>query len=590
MFVKKTKHKSGRVYLSIAKNWREGGKTRSKTIRSLGYLDELEKLHDDPIAHFKAECEKENASAAQKNAAIEVKIHPAIKIDKHADNRKNIGCAIPLVYYNSLSIETTLRNHSRKRNFEYDINAIVRLLVTERMLFPGSKLSAFENKEHYFYRSDFSSHDMYRSLDFLGTETLRNSVVAAMNRQIEKMLTRDTTRVYYDVTNYYFETDTEDEMRVRYISKEHRKDPIVQMGLLQDVQGIPITYRLFPGNTPDCSTLLPVLKDIKDEFSLKRVIVVADKGLNCSDNIAANVAEGNGFVFSQSIRGTKSNQELKGWVLSDEGYEENADGSFKIKSRQDMKKITVESDEINKKTGKPVKKKVDVDVKVVAFWSSKYAERSRHLRADTIEKARELLEKPSAYERATHYGATKYLDNISFDKDSGEIRQADGKKICFNEERLAQDEACDGFYCIITSETDLSDEEIVDTYKGLWRIEEAFKVTKSIIESRPVFVWTPEHIQAHFLICYITLTLLRLIQLDIDYKHSAEAIVDEIKAMAGTHLQDNWWIFDHRTDLSDKLCDVAGLDLSRKYMQLSDIKQNFGKNKIPRMSPQKDVS
>lgn len=577
MFVKKTKRDNGRIYLTIAHGYRVEGKTKMRTVESLGYLDELEKDYEDPIAHFKAICEERNAQAQLERAPQTITIHPAQKIDKRTVNRKNIGCAVVLSYYNTLDIERVLRNNARGHRFGYDPNAIMRLLTVERLFHPSSKRAAYLNKDNYFFRSEFSEDDVYRSLDFFAD--IKDKIIATINKRIEDSYGRNRDKVFYDVTNHHFEIDEEDEdvldevsgnvisqgMRKKGCAKNNSRHPIIQMGLLQDTDAIPITYRTFPGNTNDCVTMLPVLRDLKRDYGLERVIVVADKGLNTSTNIAANTLDKNGFVFSQSIRGTKSPKETRNWVLSKTGYKANKEGSFKIKSRIQDKTLHIENDE-----GKTVD--VDVEVKIVAFWSEKYARRARYKRATAVAKAERLIKDPSFYTKASSKGAAKYVKNIHFDKDTGEVLEDTGKVATLDKARIAEEEKCDGYYCIITSEIHLRDEEIVDIYKGLWRIEEAFKITKSDLQTRPVYVWTDKHIEAHFLSCYIALTLARLIQKDTGFAYSVAEIMDELSAMSGTHEQDNWWLFDHRSDLSDELCSRVGIDLTRKRMQLSELK------------------
>jgi hypothetical protein len=292
--------------------------------------------------------------------------------------------------------------------------------------------------------------------------------------------------------------------------------------------------------------------------------------LNTSTNIAAITLDGNGFVFSQSIRGTKSPAELREWVLADRDWRTRPDGDggadFKIKSRQGTKTVHIED-------GKGKKVDVDIEVKTVAFWSSKYDKRAKYERSKVLEKARSLVEDPSSYDRATHYGAARYVKNVTFDKKTGEVIEHAGKKPCIDEEYIAEQERSDGYYVIVTSEYGLADDKIIEIYRGLWRIEEAFKVTKSYLSARPVFVWTPEHILAHFLICYIALVIVRCIQYDTGYAIGAAAIIDEIRNMCGVHLEDNWWHFYHRTDVSDELCRTADIDLTRRYMKLEDVKK-----------------
>lgn len=568
MYLKRTPQKTGRIHLAIAQSYRKDGKNKTRTVESLGYLDEYTGVYDDPIAHFEEVARQMTAVERDIAAPVQITIHPMQKIDiRQGVMRKNIGSTIALYHYNSLGIESTLRNSARARRFAYDPNAIMRLLVLERMLDPGSKLSAHTNRHNYFFKSDFTEDDVYRALDFFSE--CKDKVIASMNRQIESAGKRDMTSVFYDVTNYHFATEKTDDLRKPGVAKlkSKAKNPLVQMGLLQDRNAIPITYKLFPGNANDCTTLMPTLSDLKKHYKIDNVVVVADKGINTSDNIATCILDGNDYVLSQSIRGTKSTDELRRWVLSNVGYEQNKEKTFKKKSRQDMKVI-----HIRDKEGK-ILEDVEVEVKVVAFWSEKYEARSRHKRLETLTKAEELIRSPGAYTKATHYGGAKYVKNITINKKTGEILEDAGKHAMLDKDAIAKAEECDGYYCIITSKTKWSDEQIIDTYKGLWQIEEAFKITKSDIDSRPVYVWTKEHIEAHFLTCYIALSLLRLIQYDTDFAHSAAAIIEELKAMSGSHEEANWWLFNHRSRLSDTLAASVGLDLSRKRMRLEEIKK-----------------
>lgn len=586
MYLHKSRRKDGRVYLALAEGYRKDGKVRHRTVESLGYLDELQKTYDDPIAHFKQVCEEANAAARAERRGVQITIHPQQKIDKREVARKNVGSAVLLAVYDAFGAETVIRNATRGSKAAYDANAVMRLLTVERIIDPGSKKGAWENRGRHFFRCEFSLEDTYRALDVLCG--CRDKVVSAINRSVDKMGIRDTACVFYDVTNYYFEVDDADGeggLRQKGMSKEHRKSPIVQMGLLQDSKGIPIGYRLFPGNTPDPCTMLDVLAEMKRDYGQDRVVVVGDKGNNCSTNIAALVARGDGFVYSQSIRGTKSDTELKNWVLSDDGYEcaANADGhvTYKVKSRQGYKTVSVADPNGSQR-------KVDVEVKYVAFWSEKYERRARKERQASIDKARRLVGDPGAYTAAMHFGAAKYVKGLNVDGKTGELLEA-ATALEFDEDRLAADEACDGYYCIVTSETGMADGDVIEAYRGLWRIEESFKVTKSDLETRPVYVSRQEHIEAHFLTCYVALCILRVIQVLTGGRYSAATIAGELAAMCGTRLEGNWWRFDYRSDATDDLCRMAGIDLTRQNMQLKDIKAVFSQAKLQIGSPNKKM-
>ena len=570
MFLKQIPQANGRVKLAIYESYRDGRRTRQRTVKSLGYLDELMDKHDDPVAWGKDIAAKMTKAKRESEQAISIEIYPKQKIDKKSQNVKNVGCAVLLSQYVALGIGKALRSASRTSKAKYSLDAICRLLVCERIIDPGSKLCAWSNKDRYFFRCDFSSDDVYRGLD--GIARAKDVVVSSINRQITRAGVRDMSAVYYDVTNYYFETDIEDDLRRKGLSKEHRPNPIVQMGLLQDASGIPIAYRKFCGNEVDCTTLIPVLTDMKKCYDLDRVVTVADKGINSSINIAATIGSGDGFVFSQSIRGTKSDKALKKWVLDDTGYTyNNKDSStFKFKSKQGFKTVHLKAcDTYNNKA-----KDIKVEVKYVAFWSQKHARKTQHERQKVIDKAKKLVANPSAYTKTTSYGAAQYIKNLAFDKKTGEI--VDGHKLQIDWDAIAEAEKYDGYYLIVTSETTWDDKHIIDTYRELWKIEESFKITKSELATRPVYVWTPDHIEAHFLICYIALVILRLLQLGSGLPCSK--IREEIASMNCINLDTNWWVCGHRSDESDRLVETVGLEeLKLKNLRTLDVRKLLAK-------------
>ena len=463
MYLKRTPNKSGRVSLSAVQAYRdESGKKRQRTVETFGFVDELEREFADPVAHFREVVAAMDAARLAEEATATIAIHPRQRVDKResARLRRHVGDALACWWLDELGVETAVRNGMRGRRAGYDLNAVLRLLVCERLLEPGSKLAAWERRDRHFFRTEFTDDDVYRALDEV--DRLSDRIVGACNRSVAANAGRDESLVYYDVTNYFFECDPDDGgLRRKGVSKEHRPNPIVQMGLLQDSEAIPIGYDLFAGNTNDCETLLPVLKRRK-ERGLGRVVVVADKGMNCSDNIAGIVAGGDGFVFSQSIRGTRSTSELREWALSDEGYEASPDGEFKIKSSQRYKRVHIK--DVDAFDGEA--KDVDVEVKVVAMWSRKYAERARHERDKVLEKSRQLVADPGAYTRATHYGATRFVRGVTFDRGTGEVLEEAGVKPQVDQDAVDEAARLDGYYLIVTSETDWEDSRVLDAYRG----------------------------------------------------------------------------------------------------------------------------
>ena len=558
----------GRIHLVIAHGYRDKDtkKVRTKTIRSLGYLDELEKQYLDPIAHFKAVVAEMNRKQSEENAPASITFDRDERLTQGQDNRKNIGYAALCKIYYELGLHTFFNNRAREWNTEYSVNSIMRLLVFSRILAPASKKKTFEQKGAYFEKTDFSLLDIYRCLTKVST--LKRDVTLHIHRQMQNTYGRKDELVYYDVTNYYFEIDEQDEMRRKGVSKEHRPDPIIQMGLLTDSSGIPITYDLFPGNTNDCETYRPIFRKIHKDFNLGRIIVVADKGMNTGDNIAYCILSGNGYVFSQTVRG--GNKELKDFVLDQSGYK-TMDAGFKIKSRQYPRMIYVTDME-----GK--KKSLRLDEKQVVFYSPDYDKRAKADRASAVAKAHDMVGDPSKYTRATSYGAAKYVKNLVFDENTGEILTAKQGPI-FDEEKLREEEKYDGYYAIVTSEWKETDEKILDIYRGLWQIEEAFRVSKSDLEARPVFLSRPERIEAHFLVCFIALVIVRLLASLLGNQFSVARIAESLGKASGSHLEQNWFLFDHTDDVTQAVAQHMGIDLGKKYMTLGEIRQLIGGTK-----------
>lgn len=572
MYLRKPKKPNGRTYLTIVQGYRdENGKNRARTVKSLGYVDALEAEFGDPVAHFEEECRRMTAEAARAEAPIAVQFTASKKIDKRAEGRVELGAAVPSAYlHRDLGIWSFFERKRTARGFSYDPCRILELLVWDRIAHPSSKHAAWQARERFPRKCGFTADDVYRCLTYLDGNA--DALVSSMNASLEESRgPRDASCLYYDVTNYYFECGEEDGFRMRGVSKEHRPSPIVQMGLLLDSDGLPLGYELFPGNRNDMTTLLPAMSKagVRDLPRGERVVVVADKGLNTSANIAACVLDGNGYIFSQSVR--KAAKGLKSWVLDDAGYEESASGSFKIKSRVSEKAVYVAGED-----GK--RRRVMVPVKEVAFWSRDYFERSRRERAKVVEKSRAAVARGDMSSAAAKT-SVRYAKDAPAVRETGEA--ADHNWVV-DEERIAADEAMDGYYCIVTSEQDMDDREVIDAYRGLWRIEESFRVMKGDFDARPVYCSTESHIRAHFLVCYIALLAMRLMQLDTGRKYSAAQISEALAGVTGHLMDRNLYLFDYRTDLTDELAGAVGIDLSRQALTRGQIRSIMADVKKPR--------
>lgn len=572
MYLRKSKKPNGRTYLTIVQGYRDaGGKNRARTVKSLGYVDALEAEFDDPVAHFEEECRRMTAEAARAEAPIAVEFTASKKIDKRAEGRVELGAAVPSAYlHRDLGVWSFFERKRTARGFSYDPCRILELLVWDRIAHPSSKRAAWQARGRFPRKCGFTADDVYRCLTYLDENA--DALVSSMNASLEESRgPRDASCLYYDVTNYYFECDEEDGFRMRGVSKEHRPSPIVQMGLFLDSDGLPLGYELFPGNRNDMTTLLPAMSKagVRDLPWGERVVVVADKGLNTSANIAACVLDGNGYIFSQSVR--KATKGLKSWVLDDAGYEESASGSFKIKSRISEKAVYVAGED-----GK--RRRVTVPVKEVAFWSRDYFERSRRERAKVVEKSRAAVARGDLSSAAAKT-SVRYAKDVPVVRETGE---AASHNWVVDEERIAADEAMDGYYCIVTSEQEMDDRDVIDAYRGLWRIEESFRVMKGDFDARPVYCSTESHIRAHFLVCYIALLAMRLMQLDTGRKYSAAQISEALAGVTGHLMDRNLYLFDYRTDLTDELAGAVGIDLSRQVLTRGQIRSIMADVKKPR--------
>ena len=584
MFLKKSVS-NGRVFLSFVQGYRENGKVKHKTIEKIGYLDELEKEYDDPIAHFKAVAKERNL-ATPSERKLEVSLNQ--RLADNASARKNLGYAIPKRIYSLLGIHTFLQNKQKHLNIEYNLNSIFSLLIYNRFLFPSSKKKAFDRRDFFFESYDFSLDDLYRSLDYFARYS--ESIQKYLHEKVCEIIGRDGELGYYDVTNYYFEIPYNDEdeyddkgvlikkgFRKKGPSKEHRPDPIVQMGLLMDSNGIPMAFNTFSGGDSEKTSLLPIIRRVKKDYGLKRIIAVADRGLNTSDNTAFLAGTNDddscghdGYVYGQSV--LSADKEFKAWVLNTEGYihskEVDKDGEeviFTHKSRIYAKTIQLENRQGKRSL------KMTIYQKQMAYYSQKYAEKQKRERELVLKKARDLIANPGKYTRATSIGAAGYINNIKFVKETGEI--PDGVKLSLKLERIAEEENYDGYYSIVTSEKELSDQEIRDIYRGLWEIEESFKIIKSEFRARPIYLRTENHINAHFLICFVALLILRVLEYKLDKKYPVNRIRESLIQYSCSHLDQNYYLFDYRDEILQSFEKVFGLDLGNKIMTTSEIKK-----------------
>ena len=567
MYVKRVKSEGGRIRLKYAHNDYIPGKgSNPKIVGDIGFLDELKEIYPDPIVHFRKIAKQMNEDAAKEDKPETLVYDKNAKLGIDA-SEKNIGYAALSVIYHELGLDVFFNNHARKYKIQYSINAIMRLLVYMRVLKPGSKKKAYEKRNWFFESADFSLEDVYRALTYIND--MIDSCQLWMHKRILKTKKRDMSLVFYDVTNYYFEIDEEDELRKAGVSKEHRPDPIVQMGLLMDNDGIPIAYRLFPGNDNDCTTFVPFIIDIRREYGMGQTVVVADKGMNTANNVYYLANRRIWYVFSQTVKG--GSNELKKYVLNENGYRKTGSES-KIKSRQFTRRVKIEQ------PGDAPPIEAMISEKQVILYSGDYARKAKRDRAKVIRKAKDIVKDPTKYNKYNSYGAAKYIKHLEYDGETGEI--IDTKSIIqFNYEKVVEEEKYDGYYLIVTNAFDMDEDWVIEKYRGLWEIEETFKVTKSDLETRPVFMSLMEHIKAHFLTCFIALMIIKLLKKRLGGKYSSAVLIESMVRACCAEMEGNKFLLYYFDPVLSDLGNALGIDFSNKYWERNEIKKMLGGTK-----------
>jgi transposase len=521
MFIECFKN-NGKEYLRVTEVFRDehgtAPKCRRRVIKNIGPLSRFDDGKPDYLARLRQsfrdgapiiESLSELYGAKTVHKKVRIECDPEKEEDYTCDP-KNIGYFVLDGLYDALGIYDVLNSHKSKTKTSYDLNGAAKLLVFGRLLWPDSKLGTFEGRDSYLFpvAKAVAEREIYRALDVLDAKA--ETIQKRMNTKIRSTVGRNTEVCFYDVTNFWFEIGQNDKdeidadgnvtqrgLRKKGVSKEKRGEPIVQMGLFIDDNGIPIAYRLFPGNNTDQTTLRPALEKSIDKMKFGKVVIVADGGLNTGPNIAHILSEGNGYIVSKSTK--KSDKEVRAWILDGRGYKWNKDRTFKVKSKIRVRKIK----DADGNT-------VTIKEKLICYWSRKHYDREVRENAKFIEYLDSVIANPDKLKDKPKK-IEQFLAKTEVVKETGEI--VDTKTLLsIDTEKVKEYMDLLGYYTLMTSEVKKTDREIISKYHGLSRIEDSFRITKSDLDGRPVFVRTPGHINAHFLVCFIALTMIRLIQ------------------------------------------------------------------------------
>ena len=570
-FIKTTTNKEGRTHVYLVEGYRKDGKVKQRILKKFGLLDELELEEPGILERLKREAKSGLLTDPKVLQVSYDLLAPMNEPDQ------SYGWMVLDNLFEELKLTEFLKNVKTKS--DYDLAQVLKLLVFQRILNPDSKLATYASQVDLFGNWEISLNAIYRSLDKLNT--LKEDIQLHLHKEVSRMTKREARLVFYDVTNYYFETDIPDEaivseegeilkegLRRRGPSKEHRPKPIVQLGLFMDSNGIPISYKLFRGNQTDSITYLPAVREVKQQFGIERIVVVADKAMNSTTNVSEMLEQEDGWLFSQKHRGRRgAPKDIQEHILTPEDWEFNQELTFAKKSYIRERRLG------NKKDSPRMKEKV------LITWSKKYAERERIRREGALEYASHLTN-AELFRQTSKKGGKKYLDLQYLDPQTGELKPY-SPLITIDQEQADFDAQFDGVNVLVTSEIEMTDEEMLDAYKELSKIEDCFRVTKTELESRPVYVWTEDHIQAHFLTCFIALVHLRLLQHQIGWKMSPERVINALNSAKATRLQDNYYRLQESPDMQE-LNTLLGIEWNKGFVKFEELKQYA---KIPYTTP-----
>ncbi len=594
--------KTARTLLFYYTARRVKGKIVRTPVRRIGYVDEFLDEYADPLAHFREEAKRLTTEARQQRVTVTFSMDEHFSFDREFDKAEDIavektdlgynyGVLALLQLYRELEVDYFLRIKAQYSKIDFNHNHIFQMLVFGRILFPESKLATWRDRTRILQNTAFSDDAVYRSLPFFAK--VKDALIRHLHEQVKKQYNRDTTLLYYDVTNYYWEVDREDELRRRGVSKEHRPEPIVQMGLFMDNSGLPVTYGLFPGNTNDVATMRPMMQDLMGSLGNKNLVYVADKGMMGGMNIAQIILDHNGYVISSSVR--KVDAETRHYILDQGGYTEPHGGSFKYKSRLVPSTLYVDTAE-----GK--KKQVRINERQIVFWSEDYWKKARHDRDTAVAKA---MARAGFGENTVlnNHGGNRFIKKGIFDPETGKAVENPEFSFALDQQLLDSEEELDGYYLIKSNVVGLheggapfghpsrwhpkdnlfelnrpvTDLDIIDMYRGLWRIEESFKITKSHLRARPAFVHRKDSIEAHFLSCFVALLLLRLLEKRTAGKIPVATMVKSLREAHLVQLEDETYVNAYCDNVIEAIGQALDLDLTKKQYTKGDLKTLRGK-------------
>ena len=539
----------------VIRSIRREGKNSSEIVEKLGTEKYIKETYgvDDAEAWARAYIEKLNQDEANKNHKVLIPFSTDARIPVGKQFSFNAGYLFLQKIYYQLGLPSICRKVTKNHSFDYDLNSILSRLVYGRILYPSSKLSCMEQSKSLIEQPNFELHHIYRALSVLAEDS--DYVQAQLYKNSKKVLKRSTGVLFYDCTNYFFEIEQESGLKQYGPSKEHRPNPIVQMGLFMDKSGIPLAFCINKGNQNEQMSLKPLEQQIMRDFELSKFIICTDAGLSSDANRKFNNYGERSFITTQSIKRLK--EDLKTWALDPTGwYLEGSNKKFDISKLEDTpenrKKLFYKQQYIE---GWDEERDIAFNQNLIVTYSLKYKLYQQTIRNHQVERAQKAMEKPSRLAKRSQTDSKRFISKTSF-TDDGVI--AENKVYHLNETAIKEEAKYDGFYAVCTN---LDDDpwDIAKINHDRWEIEESFRIMKSEFSARPVYLQRDDRIEAHFLTCFIALLIYRILEKQLGEKYTCEEIIETLKKMNMTSVGNESYIPAYtRTEITDALHDNAG--------------------------------
>lgn len=540
----------------IIRSIRRDGKRSSEVVERLGTEQEImEKYHcTDAAIWAKEHLDELNRAESEKQQKVLIPLRTDAIIPLDRQNSYNVGYLFLQKIYYDLQLPNICRRIKKEHAFSYDLDSILSRLVYGRILSPSSKLSCYEQSSDLLEPPTFELHQIYRALSVIAQESA--SIQADLYEASKRLVKRQTGILYYDCTNYFFETEYQEGLKQYGPSKEHRPNPIVEMGLFMDRSGIPLAFCIHSGNTNEQTTLVPLEEQIMKDFSLSRFIVCTDAGLSSESNRKFNNFGGRCFITTQSIKKLKKEQrewclEPTGWHLK--GSEKTYDISKLEDTAENRKKVFFKQLFVEGNDGK---RDIDFDQTLIVTYSLKYRNYQRQIRSQQVSRALKAIETdPRKMDKHNQNDYRRFIKKTSVTVD-GEY--APNKIYEIDLDAIQKEAQYDGFYAVYTNLDD-DPSDIADVNRGRWEIEESFRIMKTEFEARPVYLKRDDRIQAHFTTCFIALLIYRILERKLDNQFTCEEIITTLKKMRVTDIGSEGYVPSYtRTTLTDALHDYAG--------------------------------